>query len=95
MGVNVVERDMTYGELLDRSKMNEVVAICSIGTAGILNRAQKLLLVDNAGKIIAKQHADESHPLFKKLGDARTYYWDIYQEKVAVPVGLRFDKYEI
>ncbi len=95
MGVAVVERDMTYGELIDRSKKNEVVAICSIGTAGILNRAQKLLLVDNAGKIIAEQHADENHPLYKKLGEARTYYWDIYQEKVPVPAGLKFDKYEI
>ncbi len=95
MGIAVVERDMTYGELIDRSKKKEVVAICSIGTAGILNRAQKLLLVDDAGKIIAEQHADESHPLFKKLGDARTYYWDIYQEKVPVPAGLKFEKYEL
>jgi branched-chain amino acid aminotransferase len=95
MGVNVVERDMTYGELIDRSKKNEVIAICSIGTAGILNRAQTLLLVDKKGKTIAEQLADESHELFKKLGQARTYYWDIYQEKVPVPDGLKFEKYEI
>lgn len=95
MGVNVVERDMTYGELLDRSKKKEVVASCSIGTAGILNRAQKLLLVDDNGKIIAEQKAHESHPLFKKLREARQYYWDIYQEKVSAPEGLKLDKYEI
>jgi len=95
MGVNVVERDMTYGELIDRSKKNEVVAICSVGTAGILNRAQRLLLVDEEGNTIAEQHADESHPLYQKLGEARTYYWDIYREKVPVPKGLKLQKFEV
>ena len=94
-GVNVVERDMTYGELIEKSKNNEVVTVCSIGTAGILNRAQKLLLVDESGKRIAMQQADESHELYQKLGEARTYYWDIYQEKVAVPQGLELNKYEL
>lgn len=94
-GVNVVERDMTYGELIDRTKNKEVVAVCSIGTAGILNRAQKLLLVDESGKTIAMQQADESHELYQKLGEARTYYWDIYQEKVAVPQGLELNKFEL
>lgn len=95
MGVNVVERDMTYGELIERSKKKEVVAICSIGTAGILNRADKLLLVDEAGKTIAEQEADPSHELYKKLGEARTYYWDIYQEKVPVPDGMTLNSYAI
>jgi branched-chain amino acid aminotransferase len=95
MGVPVVERDMTYGELIERSRTNEMIAICSIGTAGILNRAQKLLLVDNSGKIIAEQHADENHELYRKLAEARKYYWDIYQEKVPVPGGLKLQKFEI
>jgi len=95
MGINVVEREITYGELIERSKKNEIVASCSIGTAGILNRAQRLLLVDKAGKTIAEQYSDESHELFSKLAEARTYYWDIYQEKVAVPNGLKLEKYEI
>jgi branched-subunit amino acid aminotransferase/4-amino-4-deoxychorismate lyase len=95
MGVAVVERDMTYGELLERSQKKEVIAICSIGTAGIVNRAQRLLLVNNDRKIIAEQQADSSHELYKKLGEARTYYWNIYQEKVAVPDGLKLNKFEI
>lgn len=95
MGVNVVERDMTYGELIERSKKKEVVAICSIGTAGILNRANKLLLVDETGKTIAEQEADPSHELYKNLGEARTYYWDIYQEKVPVPDGMTLNSYAI
>lgn len=95
MGVNVLERDMTYGELIERSQKNELVASCSIGTAGILNRAHRLLLVDKAGKTIAEQHADESHELFSKLGKAKTYYWDIYQQKVPVPDALKLEKFEI
>jgi len=95
MGVAVVERDMTYGELLERSQKKEVIAICSIGTAGIVNRAQRLLLVNNDRKIIAEQQADSSHELYKKLGEARTYYWNIYQEKVAAPDGLKLNKFEI
>lgn len=95
MGVSVEERDMTYGELLERTRENEVIAICSIGTAGILNRAQRLLLVNNDRKIVAEQHAEPVHELYQKLGDARIYYWDIYQEKVAVPDGIILDKFEI
>jgi branched-chain amino acid aminotransferase len=95
LGVRVIERDMTYGELIDRSKKNEIVAICSIGTAGILNRAQRLLLVDKKGNTIAEQQADESHELFQILGNARTYYWDIYQGKVPVPGKLKLEKFVI
>lgn len=95
MGVRVEERDMTYGELIERSKSNDVVAVCSIGTAGILNRAQKILLVDEFGEVIAMQYADASHELYKKLGEAKDYYWDIYQEKVSLPEGLVLNKFEL
>ncbi|MGB2907274.1 MAG: hypothetical protein WBB73_09230 [Candidatus Aminicenantaceae bacterium] len=95
MGIKVEERDMTFGELIQRSAKNQVVAICSVGTAGIMNRAQKLLLVDTDDKVIGTQSADESHPLFKTLGEARAYLWRIYQEKAPVPEGLRLSKFEI
>jgi branched-chain amino acid aminotransferase len=94
-GITIEERDLTYGELIERSKKEEIVAICSIGTAGILNRAQKLILVDEKGDTIGEQKADENHDLYKMLGDARTYYWDIYQEKVDVPEGLVMNKFLI
>jgi branched-chain amino acid aminotransferase len=94
-GVNVVERDMTYGELIDKTKSKEVVAVCSIGTAGVLNRANKLLLVDDNGETIAMQRGEKTHELYQQLGEARTYYWDIYQEKVEVPSGLTLNKYEL
>jgi branched-chain amino acid aminotransferase len=94
-GVSVEERDLTYGELIERSKKKEIIAICSIGTAGILNRAQKLILVDEKSGIIGEQTADENHDLYKILGDARKYYWEMYQEKADVPQGLELNKYVI
>jgi len=95
MGIRVVEKDMSYGELMEKSKKNEIVAICRIGTAGILNRAQKLILVDSENKIIGEQVADETHDLYQKLGEARTRYWDIYQEKADPPQGVMLNKYLI
>jgi branched-subunit amino acid aminotransferase/4-amino-4-deoxychorismate lyase len=95
MGVPVEERDMTYGELIQRSEKDQIVAICSVGTAGIMNRAQKLILVDENDTVIGTQRADESHVLYKKLGEARSYFWDIYQEKVPIPKGLILKKFSI
>ncbi|MCK4762429.1 MAG: hypothetical protein KAW12_09550 [Candidatus Aminicenantes bacterium] len=95
MHVNVVERDLSYGELIELSLGSQVVAICSIGTAGILNRAQKVVLVDEKRKVIAEQNADENHELYRKLGDARSYYWDIYRERVSCPEGMTLKKFMV
>lgn len=95
MGVVVDEREMTYGELIERAKAKEVVAICSIGTAGIMNRAQELLLVDQNDQPIVSQLADAKHELYEKLGKAREYYWNIYREKVEAPRGLKLDEFTI
>lgn len=91
--VYVVERDLTYGELIDKVKSGDLVTVCSIGTAGILNRCEKLLLLDNRGKVTASHTAKKDHPIFHKMGEARSYYWDIYKEKVALPPGMKLDKY--
>ncbi len=92
-GVTVEERDMTYGELIQRSEQDEIVTICSVGTAGILNRAQSVILTDENDNIIARQKADENHDLYRTLGEARAYYWNIYQEKVPVPDGLTLNTF--
>jgi len=93
MGVTVEERPFIYGELIEKAKKKELVVACSVGTAGILNRCQKLVLVDDKGKPSVTHHPDEAHPLYQKLGEAREYYWDIYKEKVKIPAGLRLFKY--
>ena len=95
MGITVEERDMTYGELIRRSQKDQIVAICSVGTAGIMNRARKLVLVDEDYNFIGTQQAAESHPLFKSLGEARATLWEVYQEKAPVPGGLNLFRFEI
>ena len=95
MGVNVVERDMTYGELIRRASAEELVTICSIGTAGILNGCEKLLLVDETGSTLATHLADPEHELYGKLGQARETYWDVYRGKAPVPAGLKLYTYDI
>lgn len=93
MGVAVEERPVLYGELLDKVKSGELVVACSVGTAGILNRCHKLVLVDEKGQIAATHFPETEHPLFQKLGQARDWYWKIYKEKATLPHGLRLHKY--
>jgi branched-subunit amino acid aminotransferase/4-amino-4-deoxychorismate lyase len=93
MGISVVERDISYGELIQKVSDNELVAASSIGTAGILNRCEELILVNGEDEVIGTHHPDENHALYKILGDVRTYYWDIYQGNADVPEGLKLFKY--
>ena len=93
MDVPVIERHMSYGELITKVKTNELVAIGSVGTAGILNRCEKLLLVDEEGRTIAAHFPKKDHPLYDLLGEARTYFWNVYQEKAKVPNGMTLNKY--
>ncbi|MBP6908986.1 MAG: hypothetical protein KBC18_01010 [Candidatus Saccharicenans sp.] len=93
--IKVEERPFTFGELLDRVKKNELVAVASVGTAGILNRAEKLVLVDNSLKIIAQHIPVKTHPLYDKLKEVRDYYWDVYRGKAEPLPGLKVFRYEI
>jgi branched-subunit amino acid aminotransferase/4-amino-4-deoxychorismate lyase len=93
IGVAVEEREVSYGELVEKSKTNELVVACSVGTAGILNRCARLIMVDGGGQVLAAHSPEVKHPLFQRLGEAREYYWNIYKEKAKVPAGLRLFKY--
>ncbi len=92
-GVKVEERDLTYGELLERVKSRDLVVACSVGTAGILNRCARFVMVDDQGAAAADHSPDMAHPLFEEFARAREYYWDIYKEKVKLPEGLALFKY--
>ena len=94
-GVTVDERDVTYSELVEWARNDEIVTVASVGTAGILNRCDSLMLTDNEGNELVTATSDRAHPLFDSLGAARAHYWDIYQRKVAVPEGLSLSAHEL
>jgi branched-subunit amino acid aminotransferase/4-amino-4-deoxychorismate lyase len=93
MGVRVEERHLTYGEFIDRVKSKDLVVAASVGTAGIMNRCQKLLCVDEGNAVIATHVPDAGHALYAKLAEAKAYYWNIYKEKVKLPAGMKLHKY--
>ena len=95
MGVRVEERHVAYGELLRRVKERDLVVAASIGTAGIMNRCQKLVCVDETNAVAAIHVPDTSHPLYAKLAEAKAYYWGIYKEKAKLPAGLKLYKYAL
>ena len=92
-GVTVEEREMTYGEFMARAEAGEIASIASIGTAGILNRAQRLVLVDENNAACGELRAQTDHPMYHALGRARQTYWDIYQDKAPVPEGMVLQSY--
>lgn len=94
-GVTVEERDMTYGEFMGRAESGGIAAVASIGTAGILNRAQRLVLVDENNAPCGEMRAQTEHPAYQALGRARQTYWEIYQDKAPVPAGLVLQSYLI
>jgi branched-chain amino acid aminotransferase len=95
MGTPVHERHVPYGELIDLVRSEKLVVTASIGTAGIMNRCQKLVLVDGQRKVIATHVPDREHPLYKILADAKARYWDIYREKAHLPAGMKLYKYAL
>lgn len=95
LGAKVEERPLSYGELLRRVRAKDLVTAASIGTAGILNRCAKLLLVDGDQKIVATHAPDEKHALYAKLAEAKAYYWNIYKGAVPPLDGMKLFKYSI
>jgi branched-chain amino acid aminotransferase len=95
MGVKVEERHVAYGELVRLVKANELVVAASVGTAGIMNRCQKLVLVDEKNASAATHVPDKGHPIYAKLAEAKAYYWDIFREKVKLPAGMNLYKYSL
>jgi branched-subunit amino acid aminotransferase/4-amino-4-deoxychorismate lyase len=93
MGVKVEERHLSYGELKALARANELVAVCSIGTAGVLNRCAKLIFVDGKGHIHGAHTPDPEHPLYAKLAEAKEYYWNVYRGMAKPVAGMTIYKY--
>ena len=94
-GIPVDERPVRYGELLDWVEQDEIVTICSVGTAGILNRVQKLYLVDSNCQTFAVLISDSNHPMYEALAQIRSDYWEIFKGNVEAPTALRLEKFTL
>ncbi len=92
-GIPVEERNVTYGELLDWVAQDQVVTICSVGTAGILNRVSTLCLVDETCTPVGEMKADVNHPIYHALDEIRTEYWDIFRGVHPAPKGLLLERH--
>lgn len=95
METKVEECHLTYGELLKLVKKTQLVTVASVGTAGILNRCEKLVLVDNNLKIVGQHLPDKAHPLYQKLRESRDYYWNVYKGQAEPLPELKVFRYEI
>jgi len=87
-GLTVEDRGMTYGELVEHAKRDDIAALCSIGTAGILNRATHLVLVDGEDNILMNAKSDPKHPMYNVMGEARTTFWSVYTGDHPAPDGM-------
>jgi len=94
-GVAVEERHMPYGELLERAFDGTLVTVCSVGTAGILNRCARLILVDENKAIAAEHTPDTKHLLYAALAEAKEQYWNVYRGTAAPVAGLTVYKYAL
>jgi len=94
-GIRVEERNFSYGELHDRVNALEITAICSVGTAGILNRCSRLVLVDNTLRPIAEHVPARDHELYGLLGSLKKRYWELFQGISTLPEGLVLNRYEL
>ena len=95
MGTNVEERHVTYGELIRWVQTKDLVVAASVGTAGIMNRCQKLVCVDDTNAPAAVHTVDTGHTLYARLAEAKALYWDIYREKAKLPAGMNLYKYAL
>ena len=76
-GFRVEERPVQYKELIKWVQEESLVAICSIGTAGILNRCTRLFLPVGDEMII--HQAQQEHEGYLKLAELKRRYWDLFR----------------
>jgi branched-chain amino acid aminotransferase len=92
-GVTVEEQQVSYGQFLDWASTDNIICICSIGTAGILNRCSKLVLVDSDLQQIAIHEADVTHHLYQLLSEIRHDYWRLFLGEIEIPNDLVLEKH--
>ncbi|MEC7987576.1 MAG: aminotransferase class IV [Myxococcota bacterium] len=88
-GIPVEERAVRYGELIELVKTDQLVCICSIGTAGILNRCSRLSLLNAERQPQWIHEPDTEHPLYEALARLRRRYWQVYKGEHPAPLDMK------
>ena len=94
-GLTVQERSVTYRELVEWVQNDELVSVCSIGTAGILNRCQSLHLRDESGAVIVTHHAQQDHDVYGKLANLKNRYWGMFLGTEDIPTSIPSRVYQV
>lgn len=94
-GLEVKERAVSYKQLIDWVRNDELVAICSIGTAGILNRCHALHLRDEHGDVIEVHYAQENHEIYEKLAILKNRYWGMFLGTETIPSSIPSRVYKV
>ncbi len=87
MGLRYKVRDITYAELIDMNSQGELALVASVGTAGVLNRCDKLTMVKD-GKIIGCHEADKKADVYHILAEGKGKYLSLYKGDVEPPEGI-------
>ena len=89
MGVNVLTEDVSYGKLLDGFG-GRLSTVCSVGTAGVLNRTERLTMV--LGQRAVKIHeVNKKAEVYHTLGQARERYLSLYTSRERPPEDITRD----
>lgn len=94
-GLVVEERAVAYGELVEWVRSEQLVAVCSIGTAGILNRCQTLVLRNDNNETIGIHHAHIQSDVYHKLANLKRRYWGMYLGEESIPEALSVQEYTL
>ena len=74
-----------YKDLLSWVKDESLVAVCSIGTAGILNRCESLYLCNEKEEIVAVHQSQKEHEVYHKLQALKNRYWGMFINTEEIP----------
>ena len=86
-------------KILHREDLTPQIHLFEIEAPAVAKKAKAgqfvILMVDEKGEILQTHRPDKSHNLYSRLDEAKTYYWNIYQEKAKLPDGMTLHKYVI
>lgn len=88
LGVDVVPKNVKYGDLLGYVDSNELAVIASVGTAGVINRCERLTLVVR-GKVKRIHTVNRNADTYRIMSEIKDIYLRYYMTDDAPPKGIK------